>query len=154
MCIRDRGDDGWEEWKLEDLVDNMRRYVDRNPLTAELKRTKDKRDDHKKDEKLYNTREVKKKCLFCEKETHLSSNCDEVTHLTERKAIFIAKKLCFNCGGEHRASQCRSQRGCSICKSKHHTSLCDRTEKNPLMLTPKKGVIYPVAVARVNGKLT
>ena len=38
--------------------------------------------------------------------------------------------------------------------SAHHTSLCDRTEKDPLMLTPKKGVIYPVAVARVNGKLT
>ena len=30
-------DDDWEDWGLEELVENLRKYVDRNPITFENK---------------------------------------------------------------------------------------------------------------------
>ena len=33
-------------------------------------------------------------------------------------------KLCFNCLGHHRVSQCPSKSRCKSCRQKHHTSLC------------------------------
>ena len=166
-------DDDWEDWGLEEIVENLRKYVDRNPVTFESKQpdreSKGAKKDHrKKDDKLYSAmakkdgssseskKGSKKACLYCE-EDHQSSECTKLKTVAERKAVFMQKRLCFNCGGQHRASDCKSSRTCLNCKAKHHTSLCDRTNQDdelaPMLLTPKKGVIYPVAIARVNGQL-
>ena len=29
-----QGDDGWEEWKREQLAENLQKYVDRNPMKS------------------------------------------------------------------------------------------------------------------------
>ena len=164
-----QADDNWEEWGLEQLVENLRKYVDRNPLTGNgyrrhTQESEEQRHQHRRrNDQLYTTGEEKKrKCVFCNNE-HWSSDCAKMKTVSDRKRFFIQKKMCFNCGGEHKISECRSKRLCLKCKSRHHTALCDRDEKStrsdnsnnhdPMMLTPKQGVIYPVAVARVNGQL-
>ena len=161
-----QNDDDWENWGLKELVENLRKYVDRNPITKQFQRvgSDDKNDRKIIDEKLYNTiskedvssKDFKKGCLYCD-ENHQSSECSKLKTVEERKAVFIQKRLCFNCGGQHRVFDCKSTRTCRHCKAKHHTSICDRISDNvdvdPMMLTPKKGVIYPVAIGRVNGLL-
>ena len=121
-----QSDDEWEDWGLEELVENLRKYVERNPITYEYKQhhresNGNRRDQRKKDDKLYNTivkkdesshdtkKDTKKACLYCD-EKHFSSECTKLKTVTERKAIFIQKRLCFNCGGEHRVSHCKSTR--------------------------------------------
>ena len=44
--------------------------------------------------------------------------------------IVKLEKLCFNCLGHHRVSQCQSKGHCKRCKERHHTSLC-RGTPNP-----------------------
>ena len=52
---------------------------------------------------------------------------------------------------KHRASECRSKRGCQICSGKHHTSICDKTPDKMLTATGEGTVTYPVVVVIVNG---
>ena len=62
-------------------------------------------------------------CVYC-KQFHLPSCCDVVTNPQDRMAIVKKDKLCFNCLGRHKLSQCMSRFKCKVCKHKHHTSLC------------------------------
>ena len=62
-------------------------------------------------------------CVYC-KQLHLPSRCDVVTNPQDRMTIVKRDKLCFNCLGRHKVSQCMSKFKCKICKHKHHTSLC------------------------------
>ena len=65
--------------------------------------------------------------------------------------ILARKKLCFNCtGGQHRASECRSNRTCFNCKGKHHTSICDK-KANALLTTNSNTVTYPVIIVSAEG---
>lgn len=49
-------------------------------------------------------------CVYCDRETHRSWECDSVTSPAERRRILQSKRLCFNCTGtQHNASQCRSR---------------------------------------------
>ena len=51
------------------------------------------------------------------------------------RLILARKKLYFNCiGGQHRASECRSNRTCFSCKGKHHTLIYDK-KANALLTT-------------------
>ena len=34
------------------------------------------------------------------------------------------EKLCYNCLGHHKVSQCQSKGRCKHCKGRHHTSIC------------------------------
>lgn len=66
------------------------------------------------------------KCVYCE-ELHSPANCTKVKDQTQRTEIIRNKKLCFNCFGKHRISECRSRYSCRNCKKRHHTSLCTST---------------------------
>lgn len=115
-------DDAWEEWGVEQLVNNLRKYVERNPL-----RTSD--DDGKRDNTLghHPGRKEREKlllgnsegpkptrpnrkftCVYCNSDEHFSNNCMRVLDLAARRAILQRNKMCYNCTAVgHRATQCR-----------------------------------------------
>ena len=95
--------------------------------------------------------------MFCEKPDHRSSDCKTAKTVTNRN-----KKLCFNCTGvKHGAVECRSNKTGLKCKNKHHTSIrdkpadrCDKladSKSEPMLVTPKTNVTYPVAIIKANG---
>ena len=89
--------------------------------------------------------------MYCGASEHKSSECDNVVDVAERRKHLSSKTLCFNSiGTKHRASECRSKRGCQICSGKHHTSICDKTPDKMLKATGEGTVTYPVVVVIVN----
>ena len=138
-------DDDWEEWGLEELVENLRKYVERNPLREN--ESEGKKDDmsRKSHDDSYKNRSWKRdrekmmfgnngrskpnqkpSCVYCSSYDHFSPNCTKILDIAARRAIIQRNGLCWNCTGSgHSASQCRS-RGCRNCQAKHHTSICDK----------------------------
>ncbi|XP_065900135.1 uncharacterized protein [Dysidea avara] len=65
----------------------------------------------------------KPRCPFCAG-CHFPSMCESVQDPRQRCEIVRQNKLCFNCLGHHKVSQCNSRHRCHTCQRKHHTSLC------------------------------
>ena len=132
-----RTDDNWEKWRMEDLLESLRKWLRRNAVEDS---TRHGRDDSNKERQWYTQKgngrfpPKQKKCIFCEGE-HWSDSCQIQDTKEKRKAFFVSKRLCFNCGiSGHRGSNCRS-RGCLKCQGRHHTSLCDRRRDDDAVLT-------------------
>ena len=122
-----RTDDDWEEWSMENLIDNIQSW---------LRRNKSSHDHHKRERNMFSRRGGNKdgkriaQCVFC-KSDHWSDKCKSYVTAEQRKKFFVENKLCFNCASPgHRGNECCS-RGCFHCGAKHHTSLCTQ-EKNHL----------------------
>ena len=138
-------DDDWEEWGLEQLVESLRRYVQRNPLRDSednKRRTEDFKvrpwiKENERPEKLLFGNNGgkpgrKPNCVYCNSQEHNSLNCTKKLDIAARPAILQRSGLCWNCtGGGHGVTQCRS-RGCKNCNRKHHTYCTPRyaTKKN------------------------
>ena len=138
-------DDDWENWNLEDLVENLEKCIDRHPLsiyeaittsntsTPSRRRGNKNQTDWRQQDKMMFTNAMdkpqgtKNSCVYCEFSNHRSSDCRNVINVAQRREVLKKKRLCFNCTGfGHGASKCRS-RGCRKCNGHHHTSLCDAT---------------------------
>ena len=97
------------------------------------------------------------KCVYCQGEDHRPSGCTLLTSPEERKQLLITKKLCFNCTGSHKYSECRSVLKCQNCGKRHHTSIFEtpRVHKTERVLTafdPKnKDVVYPIILVDIDG---
>ena len=134
-------DDDWEEWDLEQLVDNLRKYVDRHPLPVEDSTTSNRNvyrrqyqenmHEWKKRDKMMMANAFQKSfrkspaCVYCGKGNHRSADCFKMLDVAHRREILKKNNTCFNCTGTgHIASKCRS-RGCLICGGRHHTSVCE-----------------------------
>jgi hypothetical protein len=72
----------------------------------------------------------KRPCVFC-KEIHAPSSCTKLRDPLTRMNIVKRDKLCFNCLGHHRVSECKSKHTCKTCNKKHHTSLCNGRQNVP-----------------------
>lgn len=89
-------DDDWEEWGLEQLVENLRRYVERNPL-------RDSEDNKRKTENFKHRSWIKEKekllfgnngeklgrkpnCVYCNSQEQNSLNCTKVLEIAARRA--------------------------------------------------------------------
>ena len=117
-------DDEWENWDLEQLVENLEKYVDRYPLPAGVsmssatplkKQGYEYQMDKKRRDRMMLANSIDKpkgrptSCVFCELTSHRSSDCNKVLNLAQRRDIVKRKRLCFNCTGlGHIASKCRS----------------------------------------------
>ena len=128
-----RVDDNWEEWNMKELIENLRKWLQRNKTDDS---SADSGDSRRRERHWYtkgkreNGREPRgPSCLYCQGD-HWGEACEVFNTVEKRRKFFHEKKLCFNCGREgHGANYCRS-RPCFKCKSKHHTSLCDRPSLN------------------------
>ena len=138
-------DDEWEQWGLEDLINNLKGFVERNPLTTndELKdgrtnhygkfdrsnRNMDKGDMLLLVKRHNQGNSFKTKCVYCNLDNHRSSECMKVITIADRKEMIKKQKLCYNCCKfGHQASKCPS-RGCRKCGVKHHTCICDKIDQ-------------------------
>ena len=165
-----QGDDEWEEWKLEQLTENLRKYVDRNPMRSgdEIKPDSVNRERFRERDKLLlgnnqNSRRNDDKCVYCGNNQHKSSNCTKVLSVASRREILKRNKLCYNCTGSgHSASTCKS-RNCLKCGQKHHTSICEKqqstmpdqtslSEKNLSASNSETTTIHATVKAKVNGQ--
>lgn len=66
-------------------------------------------------------------CAFC-KDMHSANDCTKYDNYHQRMKIVKRDRLCFNCLGRHRVSDCQSRSNCKICKKRHHTSLCNNKD--------------------------
>ena len=125
-------DSKWEEWTLEQLVEALPKFVDRNPLRAEEKSKQQgrSRDGRRNAEKLMMQGSQRytnaNRCVYCGSTNHSSVNCTKVLTVAAQRDLIRRTNLCYNClGDNHLVSACRS-RPCKNCGQRHHTSLCER----------------------------
>ena len=119
-----------KNWKLEERTDNLRQYVERNPLDDEDAK-QDRRDgdraENRKEKLLFGNGQKRDttKCVYCGNDNHKSFKCTRVLRVADRREILRKSKLCYNCTGKrHTASKCWL-RNCIKCGQKHRTSLYD-----------------------------
>ena len=162
-----RGNQGWKDWGFKDLLRELQKWTQINPVEEiaveklEKDQTGKRNQQFKPPLPIFNTHQSKPRsgnqCVYCEDDNHRAINCTKVTSVHERQKILSEKKLCFNCTGtRHRADECKSKLRCQICDRKHHTSICHKQENqaNPLLVAtgiPTGNVTYPVVVVEVEG---
>ena len=166
-------DDHWEKWGLQELVENLRKYVERNPLLTNEDRFQRKgasqwNREWRSQDKLMMVHSAQRKarkpnsCVYCGLFNHRSSDCTKILDLASRKEILKKNKWCFNCTGHgHFASNCKS-RTCSQCGGRHHTSICDKKVTTLGSDKKEKGeftgalcegtTLHPTVVASINGE--
>ncbi|XP_064646772.1 uncharacterized protein LOC135499753 [Lineus longissimus] len=69
-----------------------------------------------------------KRCSFCKRSAHPSSECTIVSDVEKRMEIVRKDRLCYNCLGKHKVVYCKSKFRCYKCKERHHTALCNPTK--------------------------
>ena len=128
-----RVDVNWEERDMKELIENLRKWLQRNKTDDS---SADSGDSRRRERHWYtkgkreNGHEPRApSCLYCRGD-HWGEACEVFDTLEKRRQFFREKKLCYNCGREgHGANYCRSS-PCFKCKLRHHTSLCDRPSLN------------------------
>ena len=166
-------DDNWEEWGLEELVDNLRKYTDRNPLPLVESNPPPTSDSGNQDgcpkgkDKLLmsggNSRQQQgpPPCVYCGLKNHCSSECTKILDIASRREYLTRNKLWSG----HVASKCKS-RGCGKCNGRHHTSVCNKM-KSTLSPQPNPGssgrlerfygvvdtqtTLHATVIAKING---
>ena len=156
-----RIDSEWQQWDFPKLIDALRQWVERNPVTEAVKEKPPTRRD-----KNFNTRQknaTSRKCVFYDGTGHRTNDCTEVKDPVKRRQIVSSEKLCFSClKYGHRAADCPSYT-CFKCNRKHHTSFCvnnqlqdncsnrDQETKEQMMASfGESSVCYPIVIVNVN----
>ena len=121
-----------EEWTIDELTNAINKEVlvleagsdtsgDHKHSTVTSSFHTGIRRGHPADKKPVSAKPV---CVYC-KGYHVSTQCDTVTDTKVRMDVVRKERLCFNCLGQHKASNCNSKIRCKKCHRKHHTSLCE-----------------------------
>ena len=92
-------DDDWEEWDLKQLVENLRKYVDRHPLRVDEKEGKDDRNGNKPNwrnrEKLLlgygGESHRRSKCIYCNAPEHSAVKSTKVLSVGSS----LSKVICW-----------------------------------------------------------
>ena len=128
-----RVDDNWEEWDMMELIENLRKWLQRNKTDDS---SADSGDSRRRERHWYTKGKQENghglrvpSCLYCQGE-NWGEACEVFNTVEKRRQFFHENKLCYNCGREGHGANCCRGRPCFKCKSKHHTSLCDRRSLN------------------------
>ena len=147
-----RTDENWQEWDFTKFVYALQEWTERNPVTI---RSSDK---PWRDSNAFNTQlgdALPRGGVYCDSTDHKPNECTEVSNTSERRKIFLRKRLHFNCTRDHRrATECKSRKTCLFCKRRHDTSICDRGNVDISMTATQMcdgPVVYPVVVVEVAG---
>ena len=116
-----RNEDNWQEWEFLQFVTTLEKWTQRNAISKnEIK----KGVGNNQKEKLLDTKQHQKKCVYYDDADHNSTYCKKVESIAETRKMQMEEMLCFNCTGkQHRASDCGSKRTCSPCNERHHSSI-------------------------------
>ena len=88
-------DDSWEDWNLEELVENTKRYEERNPLQNEWdcnyqdESNCQQYQDYRKEKLLMQKRRTT--CIYCESRDHSTNKCTQVLDVASRCDILRKK---------------------------------------------------------------
>ena len=108
-----RDDVNWTNWEFPHLVEALRLWTERNPISEERKEHAAQR----KFDRTLQTRQKQwkpKSCVYCDNEMHKPINCQQVFSTEARNQVIAKKRLCFNCLGiGHRATECTSKQNCT-----------------------------------------
>ena len=72
-------EDEWEDWNLEEFLENRTRCIERNPLQNEwdcnyrYKTNRQRHQNYRKEKLLMQQRRTI--CIYCESENHLTNKC-------------------------------------------------------------------------------
>ena len=89
-------DYNWQEWEFPQFVTALKKWTQRNLISN----NGIKKGIGLHGEKLLNTKQHQKKCVYCENTDNNSTDCEKIGSITERKKILMKKKLYFNCTGK------------------------------------------------------
>ena len=107
-------DDEWEEWGLEELVESLRKYTDRNPLPETSSQNQDVKkpvgsnqgNQWRRGEKMFMSGPNRglprlpppcAPCAYCNSHQHRSSECTKILDFASRREFLKTNTLCFNC---------------------------------------------------------
>lgn len=174
------GKPGWQDWGFTELMQSLEEWKAIHPVELEEKvketpptppiyhpprppRLPRQRSFFTRETRGENGSTTRHACVYCDRMTHRSWECDSVTSPVERRRILQNKRLCFNCTGtQHSASQCRSRATCVHCKQRHHSSICDRPTATGRQTANNGGVAltatqegekvcHPIVLVNLNG---
>ena len=168
-----QNDDNWENWSLEDLVESLRKYTDRNPIKdreedrdVSIRRNRyctQRHDSRNSSNDKLMVNKPQHGCAYCDSTEHTSIKCRNVLSTAARREILRKKRACFNCTAiGHQGAECGS-RGCFNCGEKHHTSICNQqprstfsqetnTEKGMSNTIVQTGVLHPSLTATIENE--
>ena len=116
-----RNDPEWETWDFVKFTKALRQWTRRNP-TDNFK-LEDSQSFRKRDRVFQTNQRRTRKCVYCQAEDHKLSECAKIASPTERIEFLGTKRLCFNCTGQHKSSECKSTATSQHCGKRHHTSV-------------------------------
>ena len=150
-----RNDPEWETWDFVKFTEALRQWTRRNPIDSF--KLEDSQSFRKRDRVFQTNQKRARKCVYCQAEDHKPSECAKITSPAERKEFLGTKRLCFNCTGPHKSSECKSTATCQHCGKRHHTSICGSPKevKTEGVLTAhqpeNKEVVYPIVLVEIDG---
>ena len=155
-------DDDWQEWGFPELIESLRKWYNRNPITSrdQMPSTPDPsihspptHDSGTQNPSCRHSRnrypprknppyqtknesaKVSRVCVYSNGEDLCLAECGQFPSISEGGRILSGKKLCFNCTGTgNQAQHCRSKNACQQYGSRHHMSICDRLPSNNQMM--------------------
>ena len=108
------------EWTLDQLRDSIVKEI--RIIEAGASVSPPQPEDHYRSTASFHTGAISRpeqrkppRCAFC-KGSHPATQCDAIPDQSKRMDIVKLEKLCFNCLGHHRVSQCQSKGHCKRCK--------------------------------------
>ena len=137
-------DDNWPEWRLEELIESLSKYTDRNPLPETSSQNQDVKKPLGSNQGNHWRRREKMlmsgpnqglprlppscaPCAYCNSHQQRSSECMKILDVFSRREFPKRNRLCFNCAKSgHAVTQCKSL-GCGRCNGRDLTSICERT---------------------------
>ena len=128
-------ENGSTDWEIEPLMAALRREIDvleldmdedgPPPATMNFASTARRGHVQRPSTSLRSARDSSSRCVYCT-QPHPSHQCTTITDRDKRREIVTTKRLCFNCLGPHRVTDCTAKGRCRTCRRKHHTSLCSQ----------------------------
>ena len=97
-----------------------------------------------------NKNKTVKPCVYCQ-EPYFPADFTKVVTSENSYAIIKQKKLCYNCFGNHKVSDCYSNYNCRKCNRKHQTCLYENKKQQTENQTSNPGRCF-TAVNIVNGE--
>ena len=136
---------GEEVWTLDKVLEYFNSELRAQENCASPGMSKTGLGEYRKGGDLYTTsglfgETTQPKCVYCSKEGHYSSKCQNVSNAQSHKAILHRNKRCFIClDAGHIAKNCKSRYICRKCKTgKHHISICESSPVYPKESPPDK----------------